>query len=209
MVLAPRSAGPSWAGVALTAAIYVPGMFFVTGAYHRYFSHRTYRTSRVFQFLLAWGARALGIPYPIVLVVGGLVVALVPGLPPVELDPAVVFLVFLPPLPDAADTVALLAVVEAAAVTSLVEVDVADGEVGDEGDVEVAVEVLRLLQVPLLHTRLLQPLRPLLLPPLRPLLLVDLASPLVSDALRFYQVCDHIYTHLGLRSRSLGDREEA
>ena len=28
-------------------------MFGVTGAYHRYFSHRTYRTSRAFQFLLA------------------------------------------------------------------------------------------------------------------------------------------------------------
>jgi stearoyl-CoA desaturase (delta-9 desaturase) len=50
--------GPSWAGVGLALAIYVPGMFFVTGAYHRYFSHRTYRTSRVFQFLLAWGAQS-------------------------------------------------------------------------------------------------------------------------------------------------------
>jgi CPA1 family monovalent cation:H+ antiporter len=38
------------------------------------------------------------IPSPIVLVVGGLLIALVPGLPDVELDPDLVFLVFLPPL---------------------------------------------------------------------------------------------------------------
>ncbi|HSS31667.1 MAG TPA: Na+/H+ antiporter [Solirubrobacterales bacterium] len=38
------------------------------------------------------------IPAPIVLVVGGLLIALVPGLPDVELDPDLVFLVFLPPL---------------------------------------------------------------------------------------------------------------
>jgi CPA1 family monovalent cation:H+ antiporter len=38
------------------------------------------------------------IPYPIVLVLGGLGIALLPGLPELELDPDVVFLVFLPPL---------------------------------------------------------------------------------------------------------------
>ena len=32
-------------------------MFGVTGGYHRYFSHRTYRTSRWFQFCLAWLAQ--------------------------------------------------------------------------------------------------------------------------------------------------------
>lgn len=42
------------------------------------------------------------IPAPIVLVVGGLAIALVPGLPEVELEPDVVFLVFLPPLVYAA-----------------------------------------------------------------------------------------------------------
>jgi monovalent cation/hydrogen antiporter len=42
------------------------------------------------------------IPAPIVLVVGGLAIALVPGLPEVELDPDTVFLVFLPPLVYAA-----------------------------------------------------------------------------------------------------------
>jgi len=48
--------GFSWLGLAWTAALYLPRMFFVTGAYHRYFSHRSYKTSRWFQFLLALGA---------------------------------------------------------------------------------------------------------------------------------------------------------
>src|ERR1700710_846240 len=38
------------------------------------------------------------VPAPIVLVVGGLAIAFVPGLPTVELDPDAIFLVFLPPL---------------------------------------------------------------------------------------------------------------
>jgi monovalent cation/hydrogen antiporter len=42
------------------------------------------------------------IPYPIVLVVGGLAIGMVPALPDVELAPEVVFLVFLPPLLHAA-----------------------------------------------------------------------------------------------------------
>ena len=37
-------------------ALYLPRMWFVTGAYHRYFSHRSYKTSRWFQFVLALGA---------------------------------------------------------------------------------------------------------------------------------------------------------
>ncbi len=37
-------------------------------------------------------------PFPIVLVIAGSVVALIPGVPSVTLDPSVVFLVFLPPL---------------------------------------------------------------------------------------------------------------
>jgi stearoyl-CoA desaturase (delta-9 desaturase) len=48
--------GFSWSGLALCAALYVPRMFFVTGAYHRYFSHRSYKTSRAFQLVLALGA---------------------------------------------------------------------------------------------------------------------------------------------------------
>src|SRR4051812_13382234 len=39
-----------------------------------------------------------GMPYPVALVLGGLVIGLVPGLPSPELDPEVVFFVFLPPL---------------------------------------------------------------------------------------------------------------
>ena len=38
------------------------------------------------------------VPAPIVLVLGGLAIALLPGLPEVELDPDTIFLVFLPPL---------------------------------------------------------------------------------------------------------------
>ena len=47
-------------------------------------------------------ARRLGAPYPTILVVGGLALGFIPGLPRVELAPAVVFLVFLPPLLHAA-----------------------------------------------------------------------------------------------------------
>jgi len=43
-------------------------------------------------------ASRIGIPYPIVLVVGGLGLALVPGMPDVELEPDLVLLIFLPPL---------------------------------------------------------------------------------------------------------------
>lgn len=48
--------------------------------------------------VLALLARRLNVPYPILLVLGGLVLGFVPGLPPVRLAPEVVFLVFLPPL---------------------------------------------------------------------------------------------------------------
>lgn len=47
--------GFSWSGVALAVASYYGRMFFVTAAYHRYFSHRAFKTSRAFQFLLALG----------------------------------------------------------------------------------------------------------------------------------------------------------
>ena len=43
-------------------------------------------------------ARKIQVPDPIVLVLGGLVVSLIPGLPSVELDPEYVFLIVLPPL---------------------------------------------------------------------------------------------------------------
>jgi stearoyl-CoA desaturase (Delta-9 desaturase) len=40
--------------VGLAVGLYYLRMFGVTAGYHRYFAHRTYKTSRVFQFLLAW-----------------------------------------------------------------------------------------------------------------------------------------------------------
>lgn len=43
-------------------------------------------------------AQKIRIPYPIFLVLGGLVLGMVPGLPTVTLDPDLVFLVFLPPI---------------------------------------------------------------------------------------------------------------
>ncbi|HET7271554.1 MAG TPA: cation:proton antiporter, partial [Rubrobacter sp.] len=47
---------------------------------------------------LATLAMRLKVPYPILLVLGGSVLGFVPKLPPVELDPELVFLLFLPPL---------------------------------------------------------------------------------------------------------------
>ena len=43
-------------------------------------------------------ARLLGIPYPIVLVLGALALGYLPGVPDVELDPDLVLVIFLPPL---------------------------------------------------------------------------------------------------------------
>jgi stearoyl-CoA desaturase (delta-9 desaturase) len=53
--------GVFWTGVPLKAlllcaGLYVIRMFGITAGYHRYFAHRSYRTSRVFQFVLAWTA---------------------------------------------------------------------------------------------------------------------------------------------------------
>jgi NhaP-type Na+/H+ or K+/H+ antiporter len=43
-------------------------------------------------------ARKLVIPYPILLVIGGVALVFIPGLPVIHLDPDLVFLVFLPPI---------------------------------------------------------------------------------------------------------------
>ncbi len=43
-------------------------------------------------------ARRLSVPYPILLVIGGVVLGLIPGVPSVELDPDLVLVIFLPPL---------------------------------------------------------------------------------------------------------------
>ena len=52
--------------------------------------------------LLVRAAELVRVPYPVVLVIGGLGIGLVPGLPDIELEPDVVFLLFLPPLLHAA-----------------------------------------------------------------------------------------------------------
>ncbi len=53
-----------WTGFSYTAltvcvALYLIRMFAITAGYHRYFSHRSYKTTRIFQFILAFvGASA-------------------------------------------------------------------------------------------------------------------------------------------------------
>jgi stearoyl-CoA desaturase (delta-9 desaturase) len=49
--------GVTWSAVICCVALYVIRMFGVTGVYHRYFSHRTYKTSRFMQFVLAFIAQ--------------------------------------------------------------------------------------------------------------------------------------------------------
>ncbi len=53
MCLAVFFVGFSWLALAVAVAMYWLRMFAVTGFYHRYFSHRTFRTSRFCQFLFA------------------------------------------------------------------------------------------------------------------------------------------------------------
>jgi stearoyl-CoA desaturase (Delta-9 desaturase) len=45
--------GWGWAAFAWLAGGYAVRMFAITAGYHRYFSHRTFKTGRVFQFVLA------------------------------------------------------------------------------------------------------------------------------------------------------------
>ena len=47
---------------------------------------------------LALLAKKLRVPYPVVFVLGGIVLALIPGVPAIELRPDLVFLLFLPAL---------------------------------------------------------------------------------------------------------------
>jgi stearoyl-CoA desaturase (delta-9 desaturase) len=51
--LAPLWVGVSTTAVAVTVALYALRMFAVTGFYHRYFSHKAFRTSRGMQFVFA------------------------------------------------------------------------------------------------------------------------------------------------------------
>lgn len=43
----------SWTAVAICFALFFVRMFGITGGYHRYFSHRSFKTGRTFQFVLA------------------------------------------------------------------------------------------------------------------------------------------------------------
>jgi stearoyl-CoA desaturase (delta-9 desaturase) len=50
--------GVSAAAVAVCLSLYVVRMFAITAGFHRLFSHRSYRTGRLFQFLLAFAGTA-------------------------------------------------------------------------------------------------------------------------------------------------------
>lgn len=52
------SLGWSWTWAAVALGVYFVRMVVVTAGYHRYFAHRAFKTSRVFQFLLAIGAQS-------------------------------------------------------------------------------------------------------------------------------------------------------
>ncbi len=45
-----------WSYLIVCLALYYTRMFFVTAGYHRYFSHRSFKTSRAFQFVMAFMA---------------------------------------------------------------------------------------------------------------------------------------------------------
>lgn len=45
--------GFSWFALGFALALYLVRMFAITGFYHRYFSHRAFRTSRLVQFMIA------------------------------------------------------------------------------------------------------------------------------------------------------------
>ncbi len=50
----------TWTSLSLCAGLYFIRMFGITAGYHRYFAHCAYKTSRLFQFVLAWlGCSAL------------------------------------------------------------------------------------------------------------------------------------------------------
>ncbi|MCB1198002.1 MAG: acyl-CoA desaturase, partial [Deltaproteobacteria bacterium] len=46
--------GVSWVAVLVCVFMYYLRMFGITGGFHRYFAHRSFKTGRVFQFVLAW-----------------------------------------------------------------------------------------------------------------------------------------------------------
>jgi stearoyl-CoA desaturase (delta-9 desaturase) len=50
--------GFTWRAAALALVLYVIRIFAIGAGYHRYFAHRAFATSRVFQFILAWLAQS-------------------------------------------------------------------------------------------------------------------------------------------------------
>jgi stearoyl-CoA desaturase (delta-9 desaturase) len=59
LALASLATGFSWPPLIAMLLAYWVRLFGITAAYHRYFAHRSFRTSRLFQFALAWlGASA-------------------------------------------------------------------------------------------------------------------------------------------------------
>jgi len=46
--------GFSWIALAAMLFTYVVRVFALTAGFHRYFSHRSFKTSRIFQFVMAW-----------------------------------------------------------------------------------------------------------------------------------------------------------
>jgi stearoyl-CoA desaturase (delta-9 desaturase) len=52
--------GFSWTALAACLLLYALRVFALTAGYHRYFSHNSYKTSRAFQFVLAWVGASSG-----------------------------------------------------------------------------------------------------------------------------------------------------
>jgi stearoyl-CoA desaturase (delta-9 desaturase) len=55
---APLVTDLTWTTAWLVVGMYVVRMFGITAGYHRYFAHRSFKTSRVFQFVLAFLAQS-------------------------------------------------------------------------------------------------------------------------------------------------------
>ncbi|HBK89328.1 MAG TPA: fatty acid desaturase, partial [Cyclobacteriaceae bacterium] len=49
--------GATWFDWLMCAFFYFYRMFWITGGYHRYFAHKSYKTSRWFQFIIAFMAQ--------------------------------------------------------------------------------------------------------------------------------------------------------
>jgi stearoyl-CoA desaturase (delta-9 desaturase) len=50
--------GITWTALAIFVVMFLSRMFFVTAGYHRYFSHKSYKLNRFWQFVFAFGAEA-------------------------------------------------------------------------------------------------------------------------------------------------------